>query len=90
MINNDFVRCEPDIEETAVFNAKIEGEPTVQAVVNILKDKRATVRFFLPHYPSEQNFSWLKEKHPDEAAKVTKRLNEFIKERGAIVTYYGF
>ena len=90
MINNDLVTGTPDIIETAVFNAHTDTGPTVQAVVNILTDKRATVRFFLPKYPTDNNFLWMRRKHPETANKITTAINKYIQERKAEIMYYGF
>lgn len=90
MINNDLVNAELDIVETVIFNGKLEGEPTVQLVVNIFSDQTATCKFFMPKYPGEHSFEWLSQKYPDKINVAALKINDFVNSRGAIIKYMGY
>ena len=91
MIDNSFVKSDNHIHETLVFNARNQPEdPAVQLIVNIFKNKTATVKAFMPDYPAEQNFYWLRDKNRQLSEDVHKHINETIASRGATVTYCGF
>lgn len=90
MINNQFIAAPTEVKETAIFNANEPGEPTVQYIVNILADNRATVKIFLPDYPAEQSFYHLRDKYKDKAKQIMDEIRKFVADRGAVITYAGF
>jgi hypothetical protein len=91
-MNVDNSLCHNDncITETKIFNVSVPGEPIVQFVVNIFKDKRATVKLFMPQYPAEHSFTWLRERFGDKAMEINKKVQDYIVKRGAYISYYGY
>jgi hypothetical protein len=91
MKDTEHVKCENDVLETHIFDAKYrEDLPTIQFIVNIFKNGTATVKMFLPKYPAEPSLQWIKEAHPEEAKQMTDKINQFIRDKGAKITFYGY
>ena len=90
IINNEHLKGTDEIEETIIYNTSKGDTPQVQVIINIFKNKRATIKGFMPRYPAEQSFYWLIDKIKVESDIIMKAIHAELESRGVTADYIGF